>query len=92
MVRVQAKLSSQNQLSLPSKVREVLGVHAHDRVNFVIDGKTVRVEPARLTLSDFFQSVPAKCADGRVAAEMEYEEVRDREEQARRSSVAVTAR
>lgn len=77
MVRLQAKLSSKNQITVPARVRQTLGVGALDRLDFVIDGDTVTVEPVRLTMADIFQSVPPLKIDGRSVLELELEELMD---------------
>jgi AbrB family looped-hinge helix DNA binding protein len=74
MATAQVKLSSKNQITLPASVRAALGVQALDRVNFVIDGEKVTVEPVKLTLADIYQSVPALKHGGVEVADLEYEE------------------
>jgi bifunctional DNA-binding transcriptional regulator/antitoxin component of YhaV-PrlF toxin-antitoxin module len=77
MVRFQAKMSSKNQITLPAGGRKTLGVHALDRVDFIIDGNTVRVEPVKLTMADIYQSIPAIKRGGVTIMEPTLEEAMD---------------
>jgi AbrB family looped-hinge helix DNA binding protein len=48
----QAKITSKRQITLPLKIRRLLGVEAGDKVLFESDGNGVRVRPVR-TVSPF---------------------------------------
>jgi AbrB family looped-hinge helix DNA binding protein len=43
----QAKLTSKGQITVPRKVRRLLGVQAGDHLLFESDGESVRVRPLR---------------------------------------------
>lgn len=46
MLRISSKISSKGQVTIPVKVRQILGVHTEDRINFVVDAKGhVGLEP-----------------------------------------------
>jgi AbrB family looped-hinge helix DNA binding protein len=41
-----ATITSKGQITIPVKIRTGLGLHAGDKINFVMDGDTVRFLPA----------------------------------------------
>jgi AbrB family looped-hinge helix DNA binding protein len=46
-VHEQAKITSKGQVTIPQRIRRLLGVAAGDRLVFESDGDDVRVRPAR---------------------------------------------
>jgi AbrB family looped-hinge helix DNA binding protein len=50
-------LTVKSQVTIPKKVRDVLGVGPGDQVRFVMKGKVVVVEPVTSRLGDHFGSV-----------------------------------
>ena len=46
-------------MTIPVEIRRHLGIGTPDRVTFVVDNGTVRLQPARLTLQDLYGFVPA---------------------------------
>jgi AbrB family looped-hinge helix DNA binding protein len=48
--RHDTKVSPEGRIVIPSAVREVLGIHGGDRVQFVVEGSTVRIVSARSLL------------------------------------------
>ena len=58
MHEILATISSKNQITLPADVRKRLGVHATDKIAFVIEEEGVRITPAKVTLAGLYGSVP----------------------------------
>jgi AbrB family looped-hinge helix DNA binding protein len=57
---IDAKITSQGQVTIPVEVRRHLGLEKGKRVSFVIAEDGVRLEPARFSsIEDVFGSVPA---------------------------------
>lgn len=53
-------LTSKSQVTLPKRVRELLGVGPGDQVRFEIDGEVVRIIPVRSRLEENFGRVKPK--------------------------------
>lgn len=47
-----AKITSKYQVVLPKEIREHLGVHPGDRIDFVIRNGTVEIVPLKYTITD----------------------------------------
>ncbi|MGH2616918.1 MAG: AbrB/MazE/SpoVT family DNA-binding domain-containing protein [Thermomicrobiales bacterium] len=60
MIEITAKISSKNQITLPARIRERLGVGASDKIAFVVgeDGK-IEVRVPRYDLESVIGSIPA---------------------------------
>jgi antitoxin PrlF len=58
MKTVDAKITSQGQVTIPAEVRRHLGLENGSRISFVIDEHGVRIEPVRFTLESVFGSIP----------------------------------
>lgn len=50
MKSIDAKVTSQGQVTIPAEVRRHIGVEKGAHVSFVLDGDRVWIEPARFTL------------------------------------------
>lgn len=50
-----AKVMSKGQVTIPKKVRTVLGINSGDRVTFIVDGNTVRVVNSAVYALERFQ-------------------------------------
>ena len=59
MKTIEAKVTSQGQVTIPAEVRRRLDLEKGSLIAFVIDETGVRIEPARFTLESVFGSVPA---------------------------------
>jgi AbrB family looped-hinge helix DNA binding protein len=59
MKTIDAKVTSQGQVTIPAEVRRRLGVEKGALISFIVDENGVRIEPARFTLESVFGSVPA---------------------------------
>jgi antitoxin PrlF len=58
MRTIEAKVTSQGQVTIPVEVRRRLGLVGGARVSFVHDDDGVRLEPAAFSLENVFGSVP----------------------------------
>ncbi len=52
-------VTQRGQVTLPARVRRILGVKPREKVTFEIDGDNVRIVPARFTVESVRGSVPA---------------------------------
>jgi AbrB family looped-hinge helix DNA binding protein len=59
MRTIDAKITSQGQVTIPVEVRRHLSLEKGSHLTFVIDENGVRIEPARFSLEAVFGSVPA---------------------------------
>ncbi|MGE3597023.1 MAG: AbrB/MazE/SpoVT family DNA-binding domain-containing protein [Dehalococcoidia bacterium] len=59
MKELVATLTERGQVTIPSEVRDLLGLKPRDQVVFAIDDGQVRLKPVRFTLDSTFQSVPS---------------------------------
>jgi AbrB family looped-hinge helix DNA binding protein len=61
MLRIASKISSKGQVTIPVKVRQILGVNTEDRINFVVDEQgRVGLEPVHeFTLDELEGILPA---------------------------------
>lgn len=58
MVGIVTKLSSKNQVTIPLEIRKVLGIEAHDKIEFVVNDKgAVELQQPRYTLESVLGSV-----------------------------------
>ena len=39
-----AKITSKGQVTIPKKIRSVLGIHPGDRITFIVKGNSVHIE------------------------------------------------
>jgi AbrB family looped-hinge helix DNA binding protein len=58
MKELVATLTERGQVTIPTEVRDLLGLKPRDRILFAIDNGQVLLKPARFTLDSAFQSVP----------------------------------
>jgi AbrB family looped-hinge helix DNA binding protein len=54
-----SSVSPKGQVTIPQQIRERLGIKPKDRVIFRLEGNTVRIEPIKSFVDDYYQSVPA---------------------------------
>jgi AbrB family looped-hinge helix DNA binding protein len=54
-----SSVSPKGQITIPAEVRRLLNVKPRDRVAIVVEGKVVKLAPARSRLDASFQAVPA---------------------------------
>jgi AbrB family looped-hinge helix DNA binding protein len=68
----QGTLTSKGQVTLPRKIRQLLGVKPHDRVVFRVSEGKVELQPATMTLEQTFGAVkPLKSPE-------DFKELRDK--------------
>lgn len=53
----QGTITTKGQVTLPSQVRKILGIKAHDRVVFRVSDGKVELQPANMSLEDTFGAV-----------------------------------
>ena len=64
-------ITGRGQVTLPASVRRLLGVSAGERVAFVVEGDTVRVEPVATRLDEVLGSVrPLADAPGTIEEQL----------------------
>lgn len=56
--RYTTTLTQRGQVTVPARVRRILGIKARDKVTFQVDGQDVRLVPTTFTLESAFGSVP----------------------------------
>ena len=54
---LEATLSQRGQVTIPSEIRKRLGLKAHDRVRFQVDGDAVTIQAARSRIARHFGAV-----------------------------------
>lgn len=54
-----SSVSPKGQVTIPQEIRERLGLKPKDRVVFRLEGNSVRIEPLKSFVEDYYQSVPA---------------------------------
>ncbi len=69
-------ITSKGQVTLPARIREFLGVHPGDRVDFRIKGGIVVVEPETVDVRDLYNSV--KTRKKNVTIEMMDDSIKNR--------------
>lgn len=56
--RYTSTMTQRGQVTVPARVRRILGLKPQDKVTFQVDGQEVRLVPVRFTLETAFASVP----------------------------------
>jgi AbrB family looped-hinge helix DNA binding protein len=59
MKEILSTVTRKGQVTIPSEVRQYLGIGTPDQVAFVIEDNLVRLVPARKTLESVFGAIPA---------------------------------
>jgi AbrB family looped-hinge helix DNA binding protein len=59
MKELLSSVSPKGQVTIPIEIRTSLGLKQGDKVAFALDGHAVKLTPARSSIGDFYQSVPA---------------------------------
>jgi AbrB family looped-hinge helix DNA binding protein len=77
-------MSSKNQITVPAKVRDALGLKPFDSVSFVFRNGDILVQRARASLANHYQPVPARSDLLIDGLEPELDEMMDREGEAQR--------
>jgi AbrB family looped-hinge helix DNA binding protein len=52
-------VTRKGQITVPAEIRQAIGLKQGDQVAFEIEGDAVKIKPARSSIKDFYQTVPA---------------------------------
>ena len=64
-------LTKKFQITLPKKIRQILGVKSGERIGFIVEGNEVKIVPLKLKLEENFGKVKA------VSKPENFKEIRD---------------
>ena len=59
MQQIYATVRGDGAVTIPNEVRQELGIGAPDRVTFIVEDGTVRLQRAPVSVADLFGSIPA---------------------------------